>query len=540
MNSKRSLLLLGFLMISFLIFIQWQADFYAQPQEQTLDSPEHNTVNNADVIPESSSPVISQKTTGKIITISNDVLQIKINTQGGDVIESDMLKYKKELNSDKPFQLLQDDDLSYVAQSGLVGRDGLDNQATRPIYNIQGDNFNIQPNQNEIKVPLTFKKGDLIVTKTFILKKGSFAVNVDYSITNKGNKVVSLQPYGQIKYNSLHSTSGLTNVTYTGAAYSSSNTNYKKYSFDEMTKNNLNITTKAGWIALLQHYFVSAWIPNQDDENQFYSRVKDGVAYIGFRGEAVEIAPNQTKTIKSMLWTGPKLQKEMADVANHLDLTIDYGWAWFIAKPLFWLLTWLHSVVQNWGVAIILVTMVVKFILYPLTKIQYVSMAKLRLLAPKITELRERFADNRQKLNQEMMQLYQKEKVNPMGGCFPILLQMPIFIALYWTFIEAVELRHAPFFGWITDLSAPDNYFILPILMGASMFLLQKMSPSPVTDPVQQKVMLAMPIIFTVFFLFFPSGLVLYWLTSNIITILQQKLIYKKLEQQGLHTRVKK
>ena len=236
---------------------------------------------------------------------------------------------------------------------------------------------------------------------------------------------------------------------------------------------------------------------------------------------------------------GPKNQHEMAEVAEHLDLTVDYGWAWFIAKPLFWLLTTIQKVVSNWGIAIILVTIVVKSLLYPLTKAQYTSMAKMRMLQPKIQEMRERFGDDRQRMSQEMMKLYKEEKVNPMGGCLPILIQMPIFIALYWTFMEAVELRHAPFFGWIHDLSAQDPYFIFPLLMGGSMFLLQKMSPTPVADPMQQKVMMFMPVIFTAFFLFFPAGLVLYWLTSNCITLVQQWWIYRQLEKKGLHTRKK-
>ncbi len=306
-----------------------------------------------------------------------------------------------------------------------------------------------------------------------------------------------------------------------------------------MKEANLSVNTKAGWAAILQHYFVSAWIPNQDAENQLYTNTANGMGFIGYRGPVTVIPNGATETIKSSLWTGPKLQDQMAGVANHLDLTIDYGWAWFIAKPLFWLLTFIQGIVSNWGLAIIGVTLVVKAILYPLTKAQYTSMAKMRMLQPKLQEMRERFGDDRQRMSQEMMELYKKEKVNPLGGCLPILLQMPIFIALYWTFMEAVELRHAPFFGWIQDLSAQDPYYILPILMGGSMFLLQKMSPTPVADPVQQKVMTFMPLIFMVFFLWFPAGLVLYWLVSNLITIVQQQWIYRVLEKKGLHSRHK-
>lgn len=230
----------------------------------------------------------------------------------------------------------------------------------------------------------------------------------------------------------------------------------------------------------------------------------------------------------------------MSKVQDNLELTVDYGWAWFIAKPLFILLKFIHSIVGNWGLAIIGITIVVKAILYPLTRAQYTSMAKMRMLQPRITELRERFGDDKQRMGQETMKLYKEEKVNPLGGCLPILLQMPIFLALYYTFIEAVQLRHAPFYGWIHDLAAPDPYYILPILMGISMFFLQKFSPTPVADPMQQKIMTFMPVAFTVFFLWFPSGLVLYWLSSNLITITQQQIIYRGLEKRGLHSRVKK
>ena len=240
------------------------------------------------------------------------------------------------------------------------------------------------------------------------------------------------------------------------------------------------------------------------------------------------------------MWVGPKLQDAMEKVAPNLDLTIDYGWLWFIAKPMFQLLQFLHGIVGNWGVAIILITFIVKGLLYPLTKAQYTSMAKMRMLQPKLQAMRERLGDDRQRMSQEMMELYKKEKVNPLGGCLPLLLQMPIFIALYWTLMESVELRHAPFMLWIHDLSAPDPYYILPILMGVSMFFLQKLSPSAVTDPIQQKVMNFMPVMFTVFFLWFPSGLVLYWLVSNCVTIIQQQVIYRSLEKKGLHSRDKK
>ncbi|MGX3021119.1 membrane protein insertase YidC [Ursidibacter sp. B-7004-1] len=543
MNSNRSLLIMGLLLVSFLIFTQWQQDYNPEIQAQKQAQAQQQVAQSSDVPASSnaSSPITEQSTKGKTITIESDVLRLTVDTLGGDVVDSDLLKFNAELNSQNPFELLQDNGkIQYIAQSGLVGKNGIDTNSGRAQYQVTADNFRLADDQNELTVPLVLEKDGVTYTKTFTLKRGSYDIAVNYTIKNNSAETVEVQPYGQIKHTLIESSGNFAMPTYTGGAYSSSEVNYKKYSFDEMAKANLSIDTKAGWAAILQHYFVSAWIPNQDAENNLYTRTANGVGTIGYRGPITQVAPNSEATIKSNLWTGPKDQDAMAVAANNFDLTVDYGWAWFIAKPLFMLLTFIQSLVTNWGIAIIGVTIVVKTILYPLTKAQYTSMAKMRMLQPRIQEMRERFGDDRQRMSQEMMKLYKEEKVNPMGGCLPILLQMPIFIALYWTFMEAVELRHAPFFGWIQDLSAQDPYYILPLLMGGSMFLLQKMSPTPVADPVQQKVMNFMPVLFTVFFLWFPSGLVLYWLTSNLITIAQQWLIYRNLEKKGLHTRVKK
>ncbi|WGE50575.1 membrane protein insertase YidC [Actinobacillus equuli subsp. haemolyticus] len=542
MNSNRSLLVLGLLLVSFLVFTQWQQDFNPEIQAQKQAQQQAQVASQSGDVPAASNAntVIAENATqGKTITIQSDVLRLTIDTLGGDVIASDLLAHNAELNSETPFKLLQTGATTYVAQSGLVGKNGIDTNTGRPQYQVAQDAFVLAEGQNEISVPMTFEKDGVLYTKTFVLKRGSYDVAVNFNVKNQSAQAIEVQPYGQLKHTLVESSGNLTMPTYTGGAYSSSETNYKKYSFDEMAKANLNIDTKAGWVAVLQHYFVSAWVPNQDAQNSLYSRTSNGIATIGYRGPVTEVAPNSEATITSQLWTGPKDQKEMEATAANLDLTVDYGWAWFIAKPLFALLTFIQSIVTNWGLAIIGVTLVVKTILYPLTKAQYTSMAKMRMLQPKIQEMRERFGDDRQRMSQEMMKLYKDEKVNPMGGCLPILIQMPIFIALYWTFMEAVELRHAPFFGWIQDLSAQDPYYILPLLMGGSMFLLQKMSPTPVADPVQQKVMTFMPVLFTVFFLWFPSGLVLYWLTSNLITITQQWLIYRNLEKKGLHSRKK-
>ncbi|GJH42275.1 membrane protein insertase YidC [Pasteurella canis] len=541
MDSRRSLLVIALLFISFLVYQQWQLDYHTP---KPVVTEQVNSTSDVPTISASTSTadITTSQQRGRVVTLENDVFRLQVDTLGGDVIHSELLNYDAELDSDTPFTLLTNKpNHVYIAQSGLVGKDGIDTKAGRANYQVEGDNFVLADGQNELSVPLVFEKDGVIYRKVFVLKRGAYDVGVNFEIDNQSDKTIEVEPYGQLRHTLVEDTGNVAMPTYTGGAYSSSETNYKKYSFDDMQKANLAISTKAGWVAVLQHYFVSAWIPNQDADNQLYSLTDkaNNLASIGYRGPTTIVPAGTTETIKSALWTGPKLQDKMETVANHLDLTVDYGWAWFIAKPLFMLLTFIQSIVHNWGLAIIGVTLVVKALLYPLTKAQYTSMAKMRMLQPKLQEMRERFGEDRQRMSQEMMKLYKEEKVNPLGGCLPILLQMPIFIALYWTFLEAVELRHAPFFGWIQDLSAQDPYYILPILMGASMFLLQKMSPTPVADPTQQKVMNFMPVLFTGFFLFFPSGLVLYWLVSNLITIAQQQLIYRGLEKKGLHSRHK-
>ncbi len=542
MDSRRSLLVIALLFISFLVYEQWQMDYHAPKSVATEQVQNQSVTTNAEM-PASTSSVqgtVDNGTHGQIISVKNDVVSLKIDTLGGDVVESSLSNYAAELHSQERFVLLQNKpDAVYVAQSGLIGKDGIDTTVSRAAYQVEGSDFALAEGQDELRVPLTLEKNGVTYRKIFVVKRGSYDIEVNYEIQNQSGSAIEVQPYGQLKHTLVESSSNMAMPTYTGGAYSSADTNYKKYSFDAMKDKNLSIDTKAGWVAVLQHYFVSAWIPNQDMDNQLYTSTGNGLGFIGYRGPVINVPAGATETIKSALWTGPKLQNEMGQVANHLDLTVDYGWAWFIAKPLFGLLNLIQSVVSNWGLAIIGVTLVVKGILYPLTKAQYTSMAKMRMLQPKMQEMRERFGDDRQRMSQEMMKLYKEEKVNPLGGCLPLIIQMPIFIALYWTFMEAVELRHAPFFGWIQDLSAQDPYYILPILMGASMFLLQKMSPTPVADPMQQKIMNFMPLIFMVFFLWFPAGLVLYWLVSNIITIVQQQLIYRGLEKKGLHSRKK-
>ena len=547
MESQRNLLVIGLLVVSFLLWQQWNADKAPKPQTVAVTQTDSSVpaASNATDVPGEK----AQTSTRKLIKLSSDQLELLVDTQGGDIVDAKLLQHTVAQDSNDPFPLLMDKPgRLYVAQSGLIGRDGPDSRPEgRPSYTSAQTEYKLVEGQDKLVVPLTWTSPEGVTfTKEFVLTRGKYTIGVDYQVTNSSTKPLELQFYGQLKQTIAapedQQSHALMASAYRGAAYSTTDIRYQKETFDNMKETSLNTSTTGGWVGMLQHYFVTAWTGDTAGQNQLYSRVvaNGQEAIIGLKEPVTNVAPGAAVTLGSTLWIGPKLQDEMATVAKHLDLTVDYGYLWFIAQPLFQLLQFLHGLVSNWGVAIILITLIVRGGMYPLTKAQYTSMAKMRMLQPKLTALRERFGEDRQKMSQAMMELYKQEKVNPLGGCFPILIQMPIFIALYWTLMESVELRHAPFALWLTDLSVKDPYYVLPLLMGATMWWIQKMSPTTVTDPMQQKVMQFMPIIFTFMFLWFPSGLTLYWLVSNIVTIIQQTMIYRQLEKKGLHSREKK
>ncbi|MBS9857382.1 membrane protein insertase YidC [Vibrio alginolyticus] len=540
MDSQRNILLIGLALVSFLLFQQWQVA--KNPEPQAVEQAQSSSTLPAPSFADELDPVPGQQqASAKTITVTTDVLTLSIDTVGGDVVHANLNEYSAELDSSDSFVLLKDaQGHQFIAQSGLVGPQGIDLSSTnRPHYNVSADSFTMADSQDELRVPMTFTANGIEYTKTYIFKRGSYALNVEYDVVNNSGNNATFGMYAHLRQNLMDDGGSITMPTYRGGAYSTEDTRYKKYSFDDMQDRNLslNLADGQGWAAMIQHYFAAAWIPRNEPGTNLYTRVIGNLGDIGVRMPNKTIATGDQAKFEATLWVGPKLQDEMAEVAPNLDLVVDYGWLWFIAKPLHMLLSFIQSFVGNWGVAIICLTFIVRGAMYPLTKAQYTSMAKMRMLQPKLQAMRERIGDDRQRMSQEMMELYKKEKVNPLGGCLPLILQMPIFIALYWALMESVELRHSPFFGWIHDLSAQDPYYILPLLMGASMFLIQKMSPTTVTDPMQQKIMTFMPVMFTFFFLFFPSGLVLYWLVSNIVTLIQQTLIYKGLEKKGLHSK---
>ncbi|XOV80041.1 MAG: membrane protein insertase YidC [Aestuariibacter sp.] len=550
MESQRSFLLIGLALVSFLLWQQWQVDYGPAPVAATTQTSTpaqgQSSVDANDHIPVASSAtaetpaatsMIAPEGDRKIISVTTDTLNVLIDTKGGDVISASLNQYPIDIDGTEPTEILASNESRlYVAQSGLIGKNGPDSSPDgRPVYQAEKDQFEMRGDR--LEVPLTYTKDNVVYKKIFIFEKSNHAITLKYDISNNSDAAITLQQYAQLKQ-SINQTGGsMFMPTYRGAAYSTQETRYEKFSFDDIEDENLKTSTIGGWVGMLEHYFVSAWIPPQEATNNLYSRlISQQYAVVGYTAQPVAVQPGASAEIQSILYVGPKTQDVLLELARGLDLTVDYGFLWWLAQPLFTLLSFIQSIVINWGLAIIIITIIVKGLMYPLTKAQYESMGKLRALQPKMQALKERHGDDRQKMSQGMMELYKKEKVNPMGGCFPLLLQMPIFLALYWVLLESVELRHADFIFWINDLSVKDPYFVLPVLTGASMYLLQKLNPATIQDPMQQKIMQWMPVFMSIFFLWFPAGLVLYWLISNVITIVQAKIIYNAMEKKGIKT----
>lgn len=472
------------------------------------------------------------------IKVVTDSLVIEISPQGGDIVMVALPRHYAELNKpDVPFVLLNNhSNHTYVAQSGLIGANGTDTAAGRPIFQADQVEYRMEEGKDTLVVDLKLQQDQINIIKRFTFTRGEYLVGLEYIIDNQSDASWTGNLYGQIKRDSKVFTkvSALEMNPFLGAAITTNESNYLKVTFDDLEEEPLKAVKQGGWVAMVQHYFISAWIPDPETQNTYLlRRVGNQDMYLfGFTGAQTEIAPKTTGNLKASFYAGPKDTERLEEISPYLDLTVDYGWLWWIAKPLFWLLKQIHNVVGNWGLAIICLTIIVKGVFFHLSATSYRSMAKMRKLAPKLQDLKERCGDDRQKLSQEMMKLYKTEKVNPLGGCLPILVQMPVFLALYWTLMESVELRHAPFFLWIQDLSVKDPFFILPLIMGLTMFIQMKLNPTP-PDPMQARIMQLMPIVFTFMFLWFPAGLVLYWVTNNTLGILQQWYITRQIERAG-------
>jgi YidC/Oxa1 family membrane protein insertase len=457
----------------------------------------------------------------KVVT---DVLTAEIDANGGDIRDLVFTHYRE--NEDTPFRLFEEKPgRNYFAQSGLIGQ-GLPNHKT-PFVLEPGD-YRLKDGQNQIKVSMKAISPSAEVVKTYTFTRGSYVVDVDTRIKNLGQATLDAYPYYQYLRNgeAPEGESKMIN-TFTGPAIYTAAGKYQKVKFADIDKGKQEHAKEAkdGWIAMAQHHFFSAWLtrdPADASSREFYTRsLGNGEYSAGMIMPAVKLAPGEEKTASMRLYAGPQELEKIKHLAPGLDLVVDYGWLTVLAYPIFVMLNWLHKLVQNWGTAIILLTVLIKLAFYPLSAASYKSMAKMRKLAPRLEHLKERYGDDRQKLHEAMMKIYSEEKINPLGGCLPILIQIPVFIALYWVLLGAVELRQAPFALWIHDLSKPDPFYVLPVVMAITSFIQVKLSPAP-TDPVQAKVMMIMPVAFSVMFLFFPAGLVLYWLVNNVLSILQQ------------------
>lgn len=470
----------------------------------------------------------------RLVTVTSDVLEVTIDTLGGDIVRVALPQHliSQEPGADSFVMLNRTQSQTYIAQSGLIGRNGTDTAAGRPRFSVAKAHYELLDGDAQIVVDLHLKQDDATLTKRFIFKRDDYLVDVVYLVENHSSEVWQAHLFGQIQRDSHNPNVNSTMApnAYLGAALTTDEDKYKKFDFSDMDEGVFKADKLGGWVAMVQHYFVSAWVPDQSANNSYQLRKlgsKD-LYTMGFTSAAVDVAAGDSGELRAAFYVGPKDQYRMEEISPYLDLTIDYGWLWWVAKPLFYGLTMFHGLVGNWGWSIILLTFVVKLLFFPLSAASYRSMARMRKLQPEMARLKELYGDDRQKMSQEMMAFYKKEKVNPMGGCLPMLIQMPVFIALYWVLNESVELRHTPFIFWLTDLSQKDPYYVLPVLNGISMFVLQTLQPAP-PDPMQAKVMRLMPVAFSFFFMFFPAGLVLYWTVNSILSIAQQWTITRKI-----------
>lgn len=559
MDIRRTIIFIGLAVVSYMLVLEWNAD-YGQVVTQAQSSTEVSQqasgtrstiqtefeVGKTDSedefsVPGSSAEEASQAATsrsdGQLVRVRTDVLDLTIDTEGGNLQQALMLSYDETLNSEAPLALLQNNQQRlYTVESGLFGKNGFDSSKNggKPIYQVEQTKFELAEGEDTLRVDLKYtSENGIDVTKRYTFKRDDYLIDVEYLINNQSSEAFEANFSGKIVRDRSTDPSSQTSMgmqSYLGMVLSSEQEPYEKIDFDDMLESPVNQQIQGGWLAFIQHYFISAWIPDPEVTQTYQTRVKNGLYLMGYISPATVVQAGEQGVVGGQLYLGPKIIDRLEQAASRLDLTVDYGWLFFVAYPLFLLLDFLHGLVLNWGVAIILVTVVVKALFFKLSAASYRSMANMRRVAPKLQALKEQYGEDRQKMSQAMMDLYRKEKINPLGGCLPILVQMPVFIALYWVLLESVQLRHAPFFFWIHDLSVKDPYFVLPILMGISMFIQMQLNPTP-PDPMQARIMKIMPVMMTVFFLWFPSGLVLYWLVNNILSIAQQWVITRQIEK---------
>ena len=544
MDSLRLFAAMVFAVSVFLLFDAWNKERSPQPpapdqaaqrSDAAMPSPTLPPGVVAPAAPANSAAPVALPAAANLppIVVRTDVLIAEIDPVGGTLRRLEFTEHKDKLDKSRNFVLFQKDAVhTYVAQSGLIG-DELPNHTT--VYNSAATSYELRDGTDELVVNLTATGTKVVgVTKKLTFHRGSYLIDETYQISNRSATEIKPFAYFQLVRDGTPAAGDSKMVpTYTGAAVYTDQSKFKKVAFSDIDKGKTDYPKHAtdGWIAIVQHYFLAALLPSGDIAREFYTRaLGSGLYTAGIIVPAGNIAPGANVSIDMRLYAGPQEQDKLAKLSPGLNLTVDYGWLTVIATPLFWVLSAIQKWANNWGVSIILLTVIIKLIFFPLSAASYRSMAKMRVMAPKMQKLKEQYGDDRQRLHQAMIEMYKTEKINPLGGCLPIVVQIPVFISLYWVLLASVELRNAPFIWWIKDLSAQDPYYILPVLMGATMIIQTYLNPTP-PDPIQAKVMKIMPVAFSVFFFFFPAGLVLYWLVNNILSIAQQWQITRMIER---------
>lgn len=494
------------------------------PEEQISAPPAEEDAPEADELP--------QEDEGQRVVVRTDLLEAELSTKGGDIRQLDLLRHARARDDDTPFRLMRDDgEPFFVAQSGVQSDAGGPDH--RSLFQTEETEYELAEGEDTLEVPLYWEEDGVEVRKVYTFYRDQYVVDLRHEVRNARDE--SWRGYSYVQLRRADDPPGTTPWyihTYTGGVYFTPDDRYERVSFSDMESSDLSRDVTDGWAAMIQHYFLGAILPPRGEQHRYFTRALPGEHYLlGMSSPWQSAEANGNAEFRTQLFLGPKEQKRLnAVAAEDLRLTVDYGFLTILANPLFWLLDNIHNYVGNWGWSIILLTLLIKLAFYKLSAISYRSMANMRRVQPQMQTLRERYGDDRQQMNQKLMELYKKEKINPLGGCLPILVQIPVFIALYWVLLESVELRHAPFMLWIDDLSSRDPYFVLPVLMGLTMFLQMQLNPAPM-DPIQKRVMQVLPFIFTGFFMLFPAGLVLYWLANNILSIAQQWFIMRSVDQ---------
>ena len=565
MGNLRPVLIVGLAFLGYMIWVQWQKDYGPAPQAVAPQaqiqaqsdtpavpgSPAERSANAVD-LPEPMDQQKSQPTSSELantapagqespfISVKTDVLDVEIDLVGGTAVSAFLLDYPVRLKEpeNKVRLLTPRGDKLFVAQSGLLSHQEAPNHTSHYGSNIT--EYELSEGATELRVPMTWASDSGVrVTKTYVFRPGEYEVAVLHQVENGSSESWSGSRYDQLQRSvpGDEESAGFTNpgrYSFEGIGFYNPEDKFEKVDFDDVTEEPFKKTSGGGWLAMIQHYFFSAWIPPAEEEATYSTQAITGDGWPRYVARNVspvrEVAAGESTEFESRLYLGPKLQDEIPQIAPGLEYTVNYGIFTVFSKPLFWLLEHIHNVVGNWGWSIVLLTILIKAAFFKLTEAQYRSTARMRKLQPRIAQLKERYGEDRQRMSQAMMELYKKEKVNPLGGCLPILVQIPIFIALYWVLLESVELRQAPFILWIDNLSIRDPYFILPLLNAGFMFATQRLTPMVGMDPLQQKMMTMMPIVFSIMFAFFPAGLVLYWATNAGLSLAQQFYITRKIE----------